>query len=392
VLGIYVHIPFCLKKCNYCSFVSFVHCENDIENYITALEKEIKLFMEYTFHNFSNEKCFTSQIGKYNINKNKQVSTIFFGGGTPSILSIKQLKKILQMIRKYFDVVENCEITIECNPAMNIDFIGLQQISFNRISIGVQSFNDKELQLLERLHNSKTAKNTILEAKKYFDNVSIDLIYGIPNQTLKSLEYTLNTAISLDLKHISAYNLIYEENTKLNELKKKNEFSVLIDDYEVEMYSLLCNTLKNNDFKQYEVSNFAKINYESKHNQAYWNRQNYIGFGLAAHSFLENVRFSNTVNLKDYIHNLEQNQLPVVSKETLTVENIYEEKIFLGLRSRGIDKKLLNEKQTQFMKECIKSDFAVENNTSFILTSKGKFITDSMVLNILEKYFCEFKK
>ena len=365
MLSIYIHIPFCFKKCNYCSFISFDSYKNEIDNYISAIEKEIKLSV--------------------NINKiiNRQVSTIFFGGGTPSILSLQQLKKILKSIKKYFNVIENCETTIEINPATSIDFIGLKAIGFNRISIGVQSFNDKELYFLERLHNSNTAEKTIIEAKKYFDNVSIDLIYGIPKQTIKSFENTINKAILLDIKHISAYSLMYEEGTKLTAIK--NAMPTISIDEETEMYEMLCAKLEKKCFNQYEISNFATENYECKHNKNYWNRKDYIGFGVAAHSCLSDVRFSNTIDLKNYFYKLEHNKLPVIEKEILTEEDIYEEKIFLGLRSSGLDKKLLNDDQLKFMQECIKSGFSKNTKNLFILTSKGKFITDSIVLNVLKK-------
>ena len=365
MISVYIHIPFCLKKCSYCDFVSFANCENEIDNYICALEKEIKLS------------------AKANKITGRQVCSIFFGGGTPSILSVKQLEKTLKTIKKYFNVIENCETTLEANPATSIDFVGLQAIGFNRISIGVQSFNDKELSFLERLHNSKTAEKTILEAKKYFDNVNIDLIYGVPKQKLKSFECTINKAISLDINHISAYNLIYEEGTKLDAIVLKNEVSPLSNNLESKMYEMLCSKLAENNFNQYEVSNFAQKNYECKHNQNYWNRKNYIGFGVASHSCLADVRFCNTSNLQFYFSNLEQNKLPIISKEILTEKNIYEEKIFLGLRSSGIEKKLLNETQTEFMKKCVSSDLSAENANSFILTSKGKFIMDSIALGLL---------
>lgn len=365
MLSIYIHIPFCLKKCNYCGFISFDNYKNEIDNYIFALEKEIKLSVNH------------------NKIKDRQVNTIFFGGGTPSILSILQLNKIFQCIKKYFNIVENCETTIEINPATSIDFIGLQSVGFNRISIGVQSFNDKELSFLERMHNSNTAEKTIIEAKKYFDNVSIDLIYGIPNQTFNSFENNINTAMSFGVKHISAYSLTYEEETKLTAIK--NTLPTISIDIETKMYEMLCSKLEKNCFNQYEISNFAIKNYECKHNKNYWDRNDYIGFGIAAHSCLENVRFSNTTDLKNYFDNLEKNKLPIIEKECLKEEDIYEEKIFLGLRSSGIDKSLLNDTQSKFMKECIKAGFSKDVNNLFVLTSNGKFITDSIVLNILKR-------
>ena len=365
MLSVYIHIPFCIRKCNYCDFTSFADCFNEVDNYISALEKEIKLSVE------------SNKI------KGKQVHTIFFGGGTPSTLSIKHIEKILKTIKKYFDVSKNCETSIEINPATKIDFIGLKALGFNRISIGVQTFDDKQLSFLGRLHNSNTAEHTILEAKKHFDNVSIDLMYGFPKQTFKSFEYNVDKAISLEVKHISAYNLIYHEGTKIDTMIIDGKCSPLSDNLENKMYDMLCSKLIENGYNHYEISNFAKPNYECKHNQNYWDRGDYIGFGLAAHSTLSEIRFSNTTDLQIYFLHLEINKVPIFEKEVLTEENIYVEKIFLGLRSRGINEKLLNKKQFETIKFCIDRDLIAKKDNTYILTSKSKFISDAIITTIL---------
>jgi oxygen-independent coproporphyrinogen-3 oxidase len=252
MISIYIHIPFCLQKCNYCAFVSNDNVSNEHQsNYVLSLIKEIELLTH-----------------KYNL-INKKIGTIFFGGGTPSILEINALKKILDAIKNNFDFSVDTEISIEVNPATNINFSELKEIGFNRISIGVQSFNDAELKFLGRLHNSELAINTILDAQKEFQNVSIDLIYGIPQQTKTTFEYSLDKAINLCVPHISAYSMTYEQETKFYKMVSQNKIKITKPETEFEMYMMLCNKLVDNNIYQYEVSNFAKKGMLCKHNKKY---------------------------------------------------------------------------------------------------------------------------
>ena len=366
MISIYIHIPFCLKKCNYCGFVSVDNIsDTNKNNYISALIKEIKLAAK-----------------TYNLT-NKKINTIFFGGGTPSILETNTLNKILIAVKNNFDASNLKEVSIEVNPATNIDFSELKEIGFNRISIGVQSFNDTELKFLGRLHNSKLAENTILNAQKEFKNISIDLIYGIPKQNKSMFEYSIDKAIELGISHISAYSMSYEQGTKLYEMLMQKKIKTATENTEFDMYIMLCNKLAANNIQQYEVSNFAKKRIECKHNKNYWKRTNYIGFGLAAHSLLNNIRWENTSNLDFYVKQLSKNILPINNKEILTKKQINEEQIFLGLRSKGINQKILNAQQIQFMEECIKMNFATKKSNTFVLTNKGRFLTDYIVLKIL---------
>jgi len=363
--SIYIHIPFCIRKCNYCGFTSFDNLSRDIvSNYVKLLVKEIELIS--------------------GINDSlKKIKTIFFGGGTPSLLTIKHFQIIFNSIKKYFDISELEEITLEINPVTEINFQELKEIGFNRISIGIQSFNDKELIILGRLHNAKLAEKTITEAQKFFQNISIDLIYGIPNQIFTSFQKTIEKALSFGIQHISAYNLIIENETKLHKMISQKTIEKATEDQETEMYNYLCETLEKNNFSQYEVSNFARSGYECKHNINYWERGNYFGLGVAAHSMFNNNRWANTEDFSQYEKKISSNQLPIISKEILTSKQILEEILFLGLRSNGVDIDILNEKQKMFLKDCINNGFAKKIKDRIILTSNGKFLTDFIVFKIL---------
>lgn len=308
----YIHIPFCEKKCNYCSFCSFslIKKKND---YINALLKEVKFLY-----------------------KNEKLETIYFGGGTPSLLNSNDIKKILDELN--YD--KNTEITLELNPH-NITQSKLKEfkeIGINRLSIGLQSFDDELLKIIGRTHNSKEALFVTDEIKKIgFDNFSIDLIYGLPNQTLKKWRETLDYAIKINPKHISLYGLKIENGTYFKKFPPKN---LPDEDMQAKMYKLAIKKL-NKLFIHYEFSNFAKENkYISKHNSCYWKCQNYYGFGLSASGYIENKRYTNTFNFSDYINNPSAKNYQI-----LTVEEQIEEEIFLGLRLlKGIDFNYINQK------------------------------------------------
>lgn len=309
---IYLHIPFCLKKCSYCSFCSFPLLKYKDE-YINSLIKEIKHF--------------------YQGNKPK---TIYFGGGTPSLLEVSDFERIL----KCFNFDNSTEITIEVNP-YNISFKKLKDIKtlgVNRISIGVQSFDDEILEEIGRLHRVRDVYETLDNIKKAgFNNFSIDLIYGLPKQTLLNWENTLNSALKLNSNHISLYGLKIEKGSYYFKYPPKD---IADSDTQAKMYELATEKLKEK-FEHYEFSNFAKTKeFYSKHNIAYWKRENYFGFGLSASGFIENKRYTNTFNFKDYLKNPIQKEY-----ELLTKEQELEEEIFLGLRlTKGINFKKINEK------------------------------------------------
>lgn len=315
----YIHIPFCKKKCNYCSFNSKIGKNFEVENYVDALTQEI-LFTTY----------------------NLPLTTIYFGGGTPSILKLNQLEKIFTAIQKNFSVEKNSEITIEINPgAVTENFLqGLKEIGFNRLSIGCQTFTDKILKTLGRIHDSKTAIETVAAAKKFFANISVDLMYALPNQTLENLREDLKIISKLDIQHISIYGLEIEEGTKFFELEQKNLLNLPSEKICSDMYDFITEIIPSLGFERYEVSNFAKRNFESRHNTGYWTGRNYFGFGAGAHSYFKNLRTSNVADVADYIKKINAGEKVFEVEEIVTEKNFMEEFCFLGLRmAKGINTK-----------------------------------------------------
>ncbi len=307
--GIYIHIPFCVSKCLYCDFVSFPDAEPQFEAYKNALLKEI-------------ESC--EEI------KNKKIETIFLGGGTPTVFNVYYIEEIVNRLSK-FKIDKNCEISIESNPG-TIDFNklkSLRQMGFNRLSLGVQSLNDNLLQKIGRIHTAQTFKNNYRDARKAgFENINLDLMFALPGQTLEDFEQTLNEAVKLDPKHISAYSLIIEKNTPFYEMFEKGEIREAEHETDRYMYELLKNTLCKNGYDHYEISNFAKKGYECRHNLCYWQRGDYFGFGLNSHSFVGGYRFCNTSVLDKYLSgdNIKE------QVEFINQKQAMEEFMFLGLR------------------------------------------------------------
>lgn len=309
---VYIHIPFCEKKCKYCAFCSFSLLKKEDE-YIEALIKEVK----YLY-------------------KNEKLKTLYFGGGTPSLLKTENIKKVLDC----FNFDANTEITLELNPH-NASYDKLKQLKklgINRLSVGVQNFDDEILSEIGRTHNSKEIFETLENIQKAgFENYSIDLMYGLPNQTLEQWEKTLDIAIHTNTKHISLYGLKIEDGTYYSKNQPKN---LPTQDEQALMYEIAIEKLSKN-FIHYEFSNFAKSEkYFSHHNTCYWKCENYYGFGLSASGYIENKRYTNTFNFSEYIKN------PIKKEyEILTQENMIEEEIFLGLRLiKGIDFNYVNQK------------------------------------------------
>ena len=302
--SIYIHIPFCVRKCNYCAFNSKVSNDEEISAYVDALISEIK----------------NSEFEK--------ISTLYFGGGTPTILKIEQLEKIISLFK--FD--DTAEITIEANPG-TVDekyLRNLREIGFNRISLGVQSFNDELLKILGRIHTKNQAIETILLAKKYFGNVSIDLMYSLPNQSLIDVENDLEFAIAQDVQHISIYGLEIEEGTNFGKMYAEGNLNLPDDSA---MYDLIVATLPRFGFRRYEISNFAKKNFESRHNLGYWTGRKYLGFGAGAHSYNGKIRNSNVRDVATYIKKIRSGENVSVLEEIVSQKAAMEEFCFLGLRT-----------------------------------------------------------
>jgi len=312
-ISVYVHIPFCEQKCNYCDFNSFAGKEDFFEAYIGSLIQEIGCCTELS---------------------NMQIDTVFIGGGTPSVLPPYYIGKIMEALGQ-FNISKTAEITIEANPnSLTKEKLSTYRKSgINRLSIGLQAIQDNLLKKLGRLHSASDFLNCYENALRAgFENISADLIFAVPGQTLSNWEESLKTLINLGLKHISCYSLIIEEGTLFyNEYEKGSLISV-DDDLDRQMYYMAADILGSNNFKQYETSNFAQKGFESLHNIAYWTRKDYIGCGLSAHSLFNNKRFENTADLDKYIessgkpHSIRQNIIQLSLKEQM------EEFMFLGLR------------------------------------------------------------
>ena len=305
--GLYIHIPFCVKKCDYCDFVSFPDCTGKFSEYIGALEKEMESYAGDT------------------------IDTVFVGGGTPSVLPARLIERLCKAIRRNFNVSGNAEWTIEINPGTISDekITAMKNGGINRVSVGVQSFIDTELREIGRIHNGKSAVETVLRLNEAgFCNISIDLMMSLPYQTKESFLKSLDTAVLLPISHISVYSLIIEEGTPLSKRYLKGELTEPDEDADRELYSVTYGFLKEHGFMQYEISNYAKAGFESRHNLKYWNCDEYIGIGVSAHSYINKTRFSNTVNLDEYI----KGNGIAINKEELDVGEMMGEYMMLGLR------------------------------------------------------------
>lgn len=321
-IGIYIHIPFCIKKCYYCDFISYPKSRDKIAEYIDYLLLEIELYRD--------------------ILKDYTINTIFIGGGTPSCIDEEYISKILDYIHKNYNTSNLEEITIEANPGTlsKQKLKSYKSFGINRISIGVQSLDDKLLKDIGRVHTSiDFYRNYETIRNLGFDNVNVDLIFGLPNQTIDQCETTLKDIIKLDVEHISYYSLILEDGTLLKKRYEEGKIDLPDEDKERYMYHKGVKLLKENGYDHYEISNFSKRGYRCKHNLVYWQLSPYIGFGIAAHSNLDNRRFWNHVNFENYYRCLKYHQLPIAGEEIINRDMEMAEYLIMGLRLiEGIDK------------------------------------------------------
>lgn len=329
-LGIYIHIPFCKQKCFYCDFCSFANKKEMQEKYVEAVINEIK--------NITHKEKYT-------------VTTIYFGGGTPSILNPEYIKNILQEIESSFKILDDAEITIEINPGtVNEEKLKkYKEYGINRLSIGLQSANDKILKKIGRIHDYKQFEEIFFYAKKCgFKNINVDLMIGLPTQTIEDVKQTLEKIIQKNPEHISVYSLIIEEGTIIEKLINENKLQLPNEETERIMYWTVVNELKENGYNQYEISNFSKKTYESKHNTNCWKQKQYVGLGTSAHSYLNKKRYSNTNNIEEYIKNIQENNISknITIHEEQTEELTMNEYMLLGLRMiQGIN---INEFKQKF--------------------------------------------
>ena len=368
--GLYIHIPFCLSKCGYCSFYS-VKSVNLIPEYIAALNKEIKHYRNI-FPSFD---------------------TIYIGGGTPSLLTSRQLAEILAAINQHYKIDARAEITMEANPGdVSVEYFqALRSLGVNRLNIGIQSFDDKVLKFLGRRHLAKEAFSAIDAARQTgFKNLGIDLIYGVHGVSMNSWKNTLQKAVNFAPEHISAYQLSLGEKTPLYKKYESESWQLPDENTELKLFLTTAEVLENAGYIHYEVSNFARTaKLKSRHNMKYWQHAPYLGLGPAANSFLGNCRFWNKADVKNYLAEIASGKMPVEDRETLSAEQLRLEALFLGLRTHtGIDLKhyktkygvdLIKDKKT-IIDALIKNNLVELKNGFLRPTRAGMAIADSLAL------------
>lgn len=356
----YVHVPFCKKICSYCDFCKNYYDEQVVSNYLDALKMEIK-----------------------NNYKGEVLNTLYIGGGTPSCLSCDNLKELFKILRT-FKLSKDYEFTFECN----FEDITEELLSFlkenrvNRLSIGIQSFNKKYEKVLNRIIDKEKMIKNVNLSKSYFDNVNVDLMYALPNESINDLKEDLTNIIKLDVAHVSTYALIIEDHTKLkiDKIKETNE------DLQNEMYYGIIKELSKNGYEHYEISNFAKTGYESKHNLTYWNNERYYGFGAGASGFVENKRYDNTKSIKNYISGK-----TIVYEEILDKKTLMKDEVMLNLRkTSGINKETFKNKYNisfdkAFNYEDLKlKGYLNENEANVFIPENKLFISNEIIIMLLE--------
>lgn len=383
--GIYIHIPFCKQACHYCDF----HFSTSMKNkdaFLNALKKEIELQKEYFSPSFKAPLSFSKE-------KRADVQTIYFGGGTPSLLSQSELMGVFDSLNKHFIISPDAEITLEANPddltAKKIK--ELKDTPFNRLSIGIQSFYDEDLKLMNRAHNSNEALSAVKASQdKGFENITIDLIYGIPTLTNDKWKHNLQLAFDLQVKHISSYSLTVEPKTALAHMVKEGKIKSMDEQQSADQFEIMLEEMRKNNFIQYEISNFSQDNFFSRHNSNYWLKENYLGLGPSAHSYNGYSRQWNISNNALYIQSLEKNKVPF-EEETLTVSQHYNEYILTSLRTmwgtdlNHIELRFGSDYLTYCLNEAEKHINAQEvrkEGNKLFLTDKGKLFADKIAGNL----------
>jgi len=391
-LGLYIHIPFCHTKCTYCDFNTYTGIENLIDNFSSSICNELE------FWKLKNKKF--------------KLNSIFFGGGTPSYIDSKILANFLEKIETCFNISDEIEISMEINPEdVNIQKANSwKKMGINRCSLGIQSLNDEELKIINRRHNARKALDSIDILKNRFDNVSVDLIYGIPKQTLESYLKTLKKIVEKKPTHISSYSLQIEKGTLLDQQVSNKKFYVATDDISADMYLLTQKVLKENNYEHYEISNWSKKGFKSRHNLKYWTLQPYIGIGPGAHSFIDKTRFSIVKSPKKYIElmrKINQKKISTVKRKIIFLKennflDVYEsqnkeneilEYLMLNLRlENGINTKDFKnifgldfqELYLDKLRSYIKNNIIIKNNKFYKLSEKGKLFANEVANNFVE--------
>lgn len=377
--SLYIHIPFCEKKCLYCDFYS-IESLSQVEQFLSSLHREIDLNGFY-----SNGVTF---------------ETIFFGGGTPSLLQPDQINSILSHLRAVYEIRPDAEITVETNPGTvtREKLRAFRSLGVNRLSIGIQSFHDDELKFLSRIHDKDEALRCIKYARAAgFDNLNIDLMFSLPGQSLARWESNLVQAVALDTEHISAYSLIVEDNTPLARMVASKQVSPNPVDTEATMYEFTMEFLGGRGFEHYEVSNYARRGFRSRHNYNYWNHENYLSFGPSAHSFWRQSgarfgeRWWNIANISHYCERLLHNKLPLVSREFVQTRELMNERVFLGLRSDGLNMTRFEEEfgvaltssHGATIRQLVDERYAEIDDNRLRLTRKGFLLCDEISARLL---------
>ena len=375
-LGLYIHIPFCVKKCNYCDFYS-LGCLDKMSEYIKALEKQIIL--------------------ESPLYKDYEIDTVFIGGGTPSLIEPNDFISLASTLKKHLNLTQGLEFTIEANPGTitKEKLLAYKQAGVNRLSIGLQSTNDRELKELGRIHTLSEFKDGYKLARDCgFDNISIDIMYSLPSQTIDIFEKTLSEVIGFLPEHISSYSLKIEKGTPFGKIK--DSLNIPSEDDEYDMYMAMCQTLEKHGYNQYEISNFSKAGYESRHNLKYWLSEEYIGFGPSAHSYFNGKRYYYEKCLDSYIKKINSGSLPEKIEEekdknaSAQISNI-DEYLMLRLRlSRGVDENDVKEKfgidlLTKYPRilDFLKSGYMKKEGSAYSFTAKGFFVSNFILTEIL---------
>jgi len=369
--GIYLHIPFCKQACHYCDF-----------HFSTNLKKKDEMLQSLQQELIMRKKEYEGQ----------KIATIYFGGGTPSVLSTEEIDMLIQTVYAYYEVEEDPEITLEANPD-DLSSTKLQELAksrVNRLSIGIQSFFDEDLTLMNRAHNAEQAKASLREATELFKNISIDLIYGIPNADHKRWKKNIETALSFNIPHISSYALTVEPRTALKKFIEKGIVPDVDDEIAEEQFQMLCSTLEKAGFVHYEISNFGKPGFFSRNNTAYWQGKTYMGIGPSAHSFNGTQRSWNVANNTKYIQAIVKGELPK-EVETLSQRDRYNEYIMTGLRTMwGVSLKRVSEEfgqpfhdyLLQQVEQHLADRFLFLDGDTLLVTKKGKFLSDGLAADL----------
>ena len=372
--GIYIHIPFCKQACFYCDF-----------HFSTSLKRK--------------EEMLQAILSELQLRKNEfedeQIETIYFGGGTPSLLTSEEIATIFKVIYRNYNVIESPEITLEANPddLSESKIIALSNSPMNRLSIGIQSFFEDDLQFMNRAHTAEESKNCLSVAMRYFDNITIDLIYGVPNMNNKKWKENLKIAFDFGVSHISSYALTVEEKTALHNFIKKGTVPPINEQQALEHFNILVSETEKQGFEHYEISNFGKSAYFSKHNTSYWLGKKYLGIGPSAHSFNGKQRSWNIANNAKYIKSINNKTLPLEFEE-LSINNRFNEYIMTGLRTIwGVDlnkieqdfgKTYLNELNKNSQQFIEKGLLKISSENKLVTTNKGKFLADGIASDLFK--------